>query len=577
MLPPSVRLSGLALAAVLTIAGTGGARAQSLQGLTLDAPTLEPAAAELLRRETAGATPAPTPVPPPAAGQPPARPGFAPDDGAGAPEPFGANLFRGGFANDREDGLNRNYVIQPGDRVAVRIWGAIEFDQTLSVDPQGNIFIPKVGPVRIGGTANRDLNGRVTASVRQVFTDNVRVYTSLNGAQPVAVFVTGYVPRPGRFSGIPSNSPLHFVDRAGGIDAMRGSYRDVRVLRDGDTLAAFDLYDFLLEGALPSIQFRDGDTIVVGERGPAVAVTGDVAEPVTFELAGESLSGAELARAALLDPGVSHAGISGVRGGEPFSVYLVLGELAAFPIEDGDEVHFRRDLPEREIVVEVEGMHDGPSRFAVPRDTRLQQLLDYIEVDPVLADIDAVSLRRPSIAARQKQSLEESLNRLETTYLTAPVRTDAEVRIRSQEAQLVSNFVARARQVQPNGRLVVAHGGDVADVLLQPGDVVSIPRASDSVLLSGEVLVSQAMLHREGLRARDYIEAAGGFTAQADERRIVLVHPNGEVASAKNPEVRPGDELIVLPEVPSKNLQLAATIVDIVYKIAVAAAVVINL
>ena len=49
------------------------------------------------------------------------------------------------------------------------------------------------------------------------------------------------------------------------------------------------------------------------------------------------------------------------------------------------------------------------------------------------------------------------------------------------------------------------------------------------------------------------------------------------MASGKNPPVRPGDEIIVLPQVPSKNLQLAATIVDIVYKIAVAAAVAINL
>ena len=49
------------------------------------------------------------------------------------------------------------------------------------------------------------------------------------------------------------------------------------------------------------------------------------------------------------------------------------------------------------------------------------------------------------------------------------------------------------------------------------------------------------------------------------------------MSTEKNPEVRPGDEIIVLPKAPVKNLQLAATIVDIVYKIAVAASVAINL
>ena len=493
------------------------------------------------------------------------------------PEPFGANLFRGGFSHDREDGLNPGYVIQPGDGVTVRVWGAIEFAETLPVDARGNIFVPKVGPVLVGGTPNSELNERVGAAVRSVFTDNVRVYTSLEGAQPVGVFVTGYVPMPGRFSGIPSSSALHFIDRAGGIDTARGSYRDVRVLRDGEAIATFDLYDFLLDGALPSVQFRTATRSSSGVRGGTVTVTGDVADPAVFELAEDALAGGEITRAALAPPDVSHVGVSGIRAGEPFSVYLPLAAFDAFSLADGDAVHFRSDVHEREIVVEIEGSHLGPSRLAVPRDARLQDVLDHVQVDPVLADVEALSIRRASIATRQKSSLEDSLRRLEARYLTASSSTDAEARIRTQEAALVRDFVARAREIEPSGRLVVAADGEVADILMQSGDIITIPRRSDSVLLSGEVLVSQATLYREGRRARDYIALAGGFTEQAETDRIVLVHPNGEVSTEKNPQVRPGDEIIVLPKAPVKNLQLAATIVDIVYKIAVAASVAINL
>lgn len=545
-------------------------QAQSVPGLALGMVDESPANADLLNERR-----------PPSAG----TDGRAPDSGvdtsaralATVDTPFGANLFRGGFSNDREDGLNPGYVVQPGDRVTVRIWGAIEFDERLTVDARGNIFIPKVGPVPIGGTRNADLNTRVTQSVRSVFTDNVRVYTSLDGAQPVAVFVTGYVPRPGRFSGIPSNSPLHFIDRAGGIDAARGSYREVRVLRDGEPMVSFDLYDFLLEGALPRVQFRDGDTIVVGARGGTVAVSGDIAEPAVFELVDDTLAGAALADAALTLPGVSHVGVSGVRNGEPFSRYLRLDEFEAFSLQNGDSVSFRRDVHDSQIVVEIEGAHLGPSRFAVPRDMRLQALLDHVEVDEALSDISSISLRRVSIAEHQKRSIEDSLRRLEARYLTASSRTDAEARIRSQEAQLIRDFVERASSVEPSGRLVVAGAGGIADVLLEAGDVITIPRRSDSILLSGEVLVSQATLYREGLRARDYIARAGGFTEQALTDRIVVIHADGEVASGRNPDVRPGDELIVLPRAPVKNLQLAATVVDILYKVAVAAAVAINL
>src|SRR5688572_2927087 len=54
---------------------------------------------------------APAPTPPLAAGQP------APPD-AGV-QPFGSNLFIGNFLRAREDGLNPNYILTPGDHVAV--------------------------------------------------------------------------------------------------------------------------------------------------------------------------------------------------------------------------------------------------------------------------------------------------------------------------------------------------------------------------------------------------------------------------------------------------------------------------
>ncbi len=492
-------------------------------------------------------------------------------------KPFGANLFNGGFSNDREDGLNPNYIVQPGDRVSVRIWGATEFADHLTVDPQGNIFIPTVGPIMVAGTSNQDLNQRVSKSVATVFTDNVRVYTSLDGSQPVAVFVTGFVSNPGRFAGIPSNSALHFIDRAGGINARQGSYRDIKILRDGNNIATIDLYEFLLSGKMASVQFKDGDTVVVGSRGSTIEVTGDVSNAALFELSNESITGRELIDMALLDPSVGFAGVSGIRNGKTFSSYVPLREFASMQLRNGDVVAFRTDQHDEVIVVEVEGAHRGPSRFAVPRNTRLRELLDYIEVDPELSDAGSVSLKRKNIANRQKAALEQSLQRLEARYLTASSQTDRESAIRAQEATLIGQFVERARTVTPNGRLVVAHNGDIANVMLQSGDTITIPSRSDSVLLSGEVLVSQAMLFKPGESARDYIKRSGGFTSQALEDRIVLVHANGEVSSGKDPEVRSGDEIIVLPKVPVKNLQIASTIVDILYKIAVAASVAVRL
>ncbi|MDN5850800.1 MAG: polysaccharide biosynthesis/export family protein, partial [Nitrococcus sp.] len=79
--------------------------------------------------------------------------------------PFGADLFTGGFRGARGSGLNPTYRILPGDRVTLRAWGAVEINQVLPVDAQGNIFVPNVGPVHVQGVSNSELNARVKAAI----------------------------------------------------------------------------------------------------------------------------------------------------------------------------------------------------------------------------------------------------------------------------------------------------------------------------------------------------------------------------------------------------------------------------
>jgi len=438
------------------------------------------------------------------------------------PKPFGSNLFHGGFSQSRENGLNPGYVIQPGDSVSVRIWGAIDFNQSLMVDQQGNIFLPSVGPVMVGGVRNQNLNERVEQAVSTVFIDNVKVYTSLDTSQPVAVFVTGNVAAPGRYAGIPSNSILYFIDKAGGIDPIGGSYRQIELLRMGEIIESIDLYDFIREGQLVSNQFQDGDTILVKERGDAITVTGDVLHQAMFEMTGADILGKDILEIARLVPGVTHVAVTGIRDKKPFSAYLSVAEFTGMTLRNGDIVNFRIDQHDSVIVVQVEGSHLGPSQFTVPQNTRLHELLDFIEVDPVLADVNA-------------------------------------------------------RNAEPSGRMVVSREGEIANVLLQSGDKISIPRASESVLLSGEILVSQAILHKKGLRALDYINRSGGFNQQAKTDRLVILHANGEVSTGKNPPIQAGDEIIVLPKVPVKNLQIASTITEILYNIAIATSVALQL
>ncbi|HCK33295.1 MAG TPA: hypothetical protein DHW10_07115, partial [Rhodospirillaceae bacterium] len=91
--------------------------------------------------------------------------------------PYGAQLFRGQFSADAAISLNPNYVIAPGDKINISLWGAVNATQTTVVDAQGNIFIPDVGPVKVAGTKLGDLNTKVRKQIRTVYTDGVQVYT----------------------------------------------------------------------------------------------------------------------------------------------------------------------------------------------------------------------------------------------------------------------------------------------------------------------------------------------------------------------------------------------------------------
>ncbi|HBS82008.1 polysaccharide biosynthesis/export family protein [Halomonas qinghailakensis] len=491
--------------------------------------------------------------------------------------PFGANLFTGGFRGAMGDGLNAGYQVKPGDQITVRVWGALEFERVLPVDAQGNIFIPGSGPLNVEGQNSQQVESSVRGAITSVYPENVQVYTNVQGVQPVAVFVTGYVENPGRFAGTPNDSVLYFLDQAGGIDQDLGSYRQIRVMRNDRTVATVDLYDFLINGSIARPQFQDGDTIVVEERGPAIAVGGDVHREHRYELLGNQLSGAELVNLARLRSGVSHVLLRGNRDDGPFAQYFPLDMFYGQTIRSGDEVLFSADKRSETIVVEVEGSYYGPSRFALPRDARLSELLDAIPVPENMTAVESISLQRESVRQQQKQSMEDSLRRLETTYLSAESSTNEEAKIRAQEAELIQDFVERARELEPSGRLVVAYNDRISDIRLQDGDIITIPEISDSMLISGEVLVPQAAVFRPGMNVIDYIESAGGFTNRADEDHILIVRQNGAVENARNVNLRPGDEILVMPAAPTHNLQLASTLTQILFQIAVATRVAVDL
>lgn len=491
--------------------------------------------------------------------------------------PFGANLFRGQFSRERAGGINPDYPIAAGDRIAVNLYGAQTFSEVVPVDAQGNLFVPEVGPIPVAGVPNRALQSTVEARVRQVFTDNVKVYVNLLGAQTLGVFVTGAVAAPGRYAGLPSDSLLAFIDQAGGVDLARGSFRDVAILRRGREIARADLYDFLLAGSLPRPRFQDGDVILVGPIGGAVAVSGEARAQATFEFPNFPVTGRDLVAYARPTSDVSHVAVSGVRDGAPVNVYLTYEQFLGTPLRDGDLVDFQSDLRAAAVFVDVEGEHLGAGRLAIARGAKLDSVLDLIPVDREVAATDAIYLMRESVARDQKQALDRSLDALERSALAALSQTQSQAEIRAAEAQLVLQFISRARQVQPEGRVVVSTDGGRANVRMEPGDRIVIPQKTDLVLITGEVALPATVAFTPGASIDRYIDRAGGYSERADRSNILIIRAGGEAVRGRNAEVKPGDQIMVMPVVDLKTFEFGKDIVEVLFRVAIIAATVIAL
>jgi protein involved in polysaccharide export with SLBB domain len=578
------------LCSCMLVLAASFAAAQTAPPPAASAPTFVPAQprqpVDLLNPSPRGlvdvpAGPLPRGMTPPNGGAPaaPSMPaGPLPPDPALALKPllFGSQLFSGRFASEAFSGFNPEYVVAVGDRISVRMWGAFTFDAAQVVDAQGNIFIPNVGPVRVLGVRNADLNQQVESQVKRTFRASVGVYATLEAAQPVKIYVTGFVRAPGLYGGLSSDSVLYFLDRAGGIDPDRGSYLQVDVLRGGQPRARIDLYRFLLDGKIEPLQLQDGDTIVAAPRGYTVQVGGEVLNPYIFEFGQAAISADRLLAMARPRPGATHLSIVRKIGSERRSEYHALSASAQVMIHDGDEVTLTSDKYPGTILVRIEGAHLGERTLVLPYGAQLRDALARLKPAPQ-SRVEAVQLFRRSVADRQKELLEGSLRSLETYALTARSATSEEAALRGREAQQILEFIERARRIQPRGQVILTHTDAAGQTLLEDGDLIRVPEISNVVLVSGEVIFPNAVVYDRRADLERYVAGAGGYTQGADRARVMVVHQDGSVGEAGNVEIRPGDEIMVLPKIETKNVELARGITQIIYQTAVAARIALGL
>ncbi|WP_428739677.1 polysaccharide biosynthesis/export family protein [Sulfurimonas sp.] len=496
---------------------------------------------------------------------------------------FGNRLFNGSFSHNKQHRYNPNYLINIGDIVNIRLWGAFDFNASIPVDSQGNIFLPKVGTIKLVGLKNEELSRTLQSKIKSVFKTNVFVYADLGNYQPVSVFVTGSVNKPGLYEGLSSDSVIQFLDKARGIENEFGSYRNITILRDNKPIKTFDLYSFLLNGKLDLFQFQMGDVINVESVKNYVEINGDVKRPYRFEMINDSVDLATILKAALPNPTATNFTVTkwNQDNEQSVSIHSIKGN-ENFAIHSGEVVEFLPDHNAKSIEVKISGEHLSLHNIVVPKGSTLGEVFEKIKPS-TLSDMGSFQLYRKSIAEEQKKLLDAQLNDLEAKTLTTGSMSTEEAIIRKQEAQLVLNFIDRARKVELKGKVVINKDTNLSLITLEDDDEIYIPKKSHMVIVQGEVMLPGAQSYVDGMTFDEYINSCGGYSFRANTDNILIIKKNGKVVTydpsssfGSNYQVQPGDAILVMGKVDTKYLQVIKDITQIVYQLAVGAAVVLR-
>ena len=298
--------------------------------------------------------------------------------GEEALKPFGYDLFEGApstFAPVQDIQVPLDYVVGPGDRLDIQLYGNEPASYKLTVERDGRILFPKLGPIVVGGLTFQEAQDAIERRVEKQLI-GARVSISMGDLRSIRVFVLGEAEKPGSYtvSGLSTMTNALFV--SGGVKKI-GSLRNIELKREGRLVSVLDLYDLLLHGDTSGDRkLLPGDVIFIPPIGNTVAVAGAVRRPAIYETKGERTAeqAIELAGGLLpdADPAlVQMERIMPSRFLEMQNVDLTKPASRAIVLVNGDKLLVPKIRPTLENSVTLSGYVFRPGRFEYRAGLRL--------------------------------------------------------------------------------------------------------------------------------------------------------------------------------------------------------------
>lgn len=294
---------------------------------------------------------------------------------------FGYELFAtqpSTFAPVTDVPVPPEYVLGPGDEIKVQMYGSDNRELALTVDRQGAVSFPQIGPITVSGMSFAQAKALLAEQIKQKMI-GVSASITMGQLRSIRIFALGDVHRPGSYtvSGLSTLSNALFA--SGGIKKV-GSLRNIELKRNGRTVTTIDLYDFLLKGDTSrDVRLLPGDVVFVPPVGKSVSIAGQVVRPAIYELKNEKSVAEVLNLAGGLMPKAysEKAMIERIdeKGEQKVINFSLKNKGTGILVKDGDVIKVFAGTEFENNQILLVGNLKRPGKYAWEKDMRISSLI----------------------------------------------------------------------------------------------------------------------------------------------------------------------------------------------------------
>lgn len=449
---------------------------------------------------------------------------------------YGQQIFRNKtlkvFSQSDDVAPSPSYILGPGDKVNISIWGISQEDATYEINQSGYIKPTGMSRITLKGISYEKARDLLRSRFSQFYRFRPEEFeVTISYARTINVNIYGEVFNPGSFTIPATNTAFNALIAAGGPTDI-GSVRNIKLIRNNGGTQQMDVYEFMNNPAISEdFQISNNDVIFVSVAEKIVEIKGAIRRPLKYELlATEQLKNLIDYAGGLKENAYrTTIQIKRFENDEEKIIDVKLGDLMKgsgdFTLLNGDIVTIPVIPKSYENFASVEGAVELPGEFEIAKGMRVSDLLrKAVLARDARTDLAyLVRVREDGTASYERVNIAEILaNPSAPGNYTLSDRD--RLNVLSQKAFVDQELISTSGQVRNPQEIKYdpAQSIRVADAVILSGGLK--PEATDFAYIRRKVLSDE--------RETEYI-------------RVNLVNALSNASSGDNVELKANDSLII--------------------------------